>query len=392
MKNFLFGFLCVICFAVNAQTYLTERAKISLLTTAPSDDAVYTLYGHTSIRIRDSIDANTKFDYIFNYGMFDQSVPNFIYKFVKGETDYMLGRYRYNDFESDRLLLNSSVCEQILNLYPQEIQTILTELMIKSMPENRNYRYNFFFDNCATRPALLVEEFINGNIIYEENLPKTTFRDMINYCTRNHPWVTFGCDLVLGSPTDRIVTIKESFFIPEYLKNAWSTAKVENFDGTERSLVLTEHILIENVSDEVSGKTIFTPLVCSLLLFAVILLITWVEWKRKKYFRIVDCLLFFVAGMAGCVLFFLCFVSEHPSIWPNINIVWLHPFHLTAIGLFAIKKLNKVAYWYHFTNFVALLLMLFAWFFIPQHLNMAFIPLIATFLLRSGYCLIRKNK
>jgi len=90
-------------------------------------------------------------------------------------------------------------------------------------------------------------------------------------------------------------------------------------------------------------------------------------------------------------LFFLCFVSEHPSIWPNINIVWLHPFHLTAIGLFAIKKLNKVAYWYHFTNFVALLLMLFAWFFIPQHLNMAFIPLIATFLLRSGYCLNRKN-
>jgi len=263
--------------------------------------------------------------------------------------------------------------------------------MIKSIPENRNYRYNFFFDNCATRPAILVEEFINGNIIYEENLPKITFRDMINHCTRDHPWVTFGCDLALGSPTDRIVTIKESFFIPEYLKNAWSTAKVENFNGTERSLVLTEHILIENVSDEVSGKTIFTPLVCGLLLFVVILLITWVEWKRKKYFRIVDCLLFFFAGMAGCVMFFLCFISVHPSIWPNINIVWLHPFHLAAVALFAIKKLNKAAYWYHFTNFVALLLMLFAWIFIPQHLNMAFIPLIATLLLRSGYCLIRNK-
>ncbi len=387
----LFGICCIVCFAAVAQTYLTERAKISLLTTSPSDDAVYTLYGHTSIRIRDSIDANTTFDYIFNYGMFDQSVPNFLYKFVKGETDYMLGCYSYSAFESDRLLLNSNVCEQVLNLYPQEIQTILTELMIKSIPENRNYRYNFFFDNCATRPAILVEEFINGNIIYEENLPKITFRDMINHCTRDHPWVTFGCDLALGSPTDRIVTIKESFFIPEYLKNAWSTAKVENFNGTERSLVLTEHILIENVSDEVSGKTIFTPLVCGLLLFVVILLITWVEWKRKKYFRIVDCLLFFFAGMAGCVMFFLCFISVHPSIWPNINIVWLHPFHLAAVALFAIKKLNKAAYWYHFTNFVALLLMLFAWIFIPQHLNMAFIPLIATFLLRSGYCLIRNK-
>jgi hypothetical protein len=128
------------------------------------------------------------------------------------------------------------------------------------------------------------------------------------------------------------------------------------------------------------------------LLLAVVLGISRIEWKKKKYYRWIDGLLFFIAGIAGCILFFLCFLSEHPSIWPNISIGWLHPFHLVAVVLFIVKKLNKVAYFYHFTNFVALLLMLIAWIFIPQHLNMAFIPLIATLLLRSGYCLIRKKQ
>ena len=214
---------------------------------------------------------------------------------------------------------------------------------------------------------------------------------MINYCTRDHPWYTFGCDLVLGNPTDRTVALKESFFIPDYLKNAFSNAQIVNPDGSKRPLIEKEYILIESSFDKDVEKTFFTPLVCSLLLLAVIVLITWFEWRGKKYFRLVDCLLFFIAGIAGCILFFLSFLSEHPSIWPNISIMWIHPFHLAGIVLFSLKKLNKAAYCYHFTNFVALLLMLFVWIFIPQHLNLAFIPLIATLLLRSGYCLIRKK-
>ena len=43
----------------------------------------------------------------------------------------------------------------------------------------------------------------------KENKNKLTFRDLINDCTRNHNWYTFGCDLALGSPTDRITSIRE---------------------------------------------------------------------------------------------------------------------------------------------------------------------------------------
>jgi len=390
-KTILCWLFLVLYFAANGQAFLSEHAVISLLTTAPSDNEVYTLYGHTSIRVRDSVAPTNKIDYVFNYGMFDANIPNFIYRFAKGETDYYVDWNYFELFSIERQLQNSKVYEQELNLAPQEKQNLWQALLINVQPENRKYRYNFFFDNCATRPAIVIEQIVNGQLYYEDITANKTFRDIINYCTRDHPWLTFGCDLALGNPTDRVVTLHESFFIPEYLRKAFSTAQIINPDGIKRPLVSAEYILIDNIYDEDIGKPFFTPLVCSLLLFIIILYVTRIEWRRKKYFRGIDCLLFFMAGIAGCILFFLCFLSEHPSIWPNISIGWLHPFHLIAVALFTVKKLNKAAYIYHFINFVALLLMLVVWIFIPQHLNIAFIPLIAVLMLRSGYCLIRNK-
>ena len=389
-KKTLFLFFILLCFAANGQAFLSESAIISLLTTTPCDNEVYTLYGHTSIRVRDSITPNTKIDYVFNYGMFDASQPNFEYHFAKGDLDYALVYYNYDVFAIDKQLQNSSVYEQILNLTPQEMQDLWTALIVNAQPENRSYRYNYFFDNCATRPANLIEQVVNERIVYVENVEKETFRDIINYLTRDNAWLTFGCDLALGLQTDRVVGFRESFFIPEYLHNAFSSAHIVNPDGTTRPLVLAEYTLFEAIPQE-TAKLFFTPLLCNWLLFIVVLFITWIEWRQKKYFRWLGCMIFFVAGIAGCIIFFLCFLSEQPYVWPNMAIGWLHPFHLIGVGLFAIRKLNKAAYIYHFINFAAILLMLAAWIFIPQHLNMAFIPLIAILLLRSGSGILIKN-
>jgi hypothetical protein len=99
-----------------------------------------------------------------------------------------------------------------------------------------------------------------------------------------------------------------------------------------------------------------------------------------------------MAGAAGCVLFFLCFLSEHPGIWPNLSILWLHPFHWVGVGLSTVKKLNKAAYYYHFINFAAILVTGIGWTVLPQHLNPAFIPLMSCLLIRSGYGVLKKKE
>lgn len=386
-KYLLLLFLHLLLVPAKAQIKLSDEAQISILTAAPSDEAVFTLYGHTAVRVKDSLH---KIDLVFNYGIFDFSKPNFIYRFTKGETDYKLAAYNFQHYIIEYQMRGSEVTEQVLNFTPDEINKVWNALYINVQPENCVYRYNFFFDNCATRPVAIVEEQVDGKIKYNDPPEPQTFRDLINYCTRNNSWLTFGCDLALGSPTDRVATPHEMMFLPVYLKEEFDKATIVNPDGTERKLVKSTTRLAEELTDDDQGeKEWFTPMLCSMIIFLLVSLITYMEWKKKTYFRLVDCILFLLAGVAGTVLFFLCFISTHPCIWPNWSIVWLQPFDLVAVILFAVKKYGKAAYYYHFINFAALTLLLAGWYFIPQHLNIAFIPLVATLWLRSGFGVYR---
>ena len=381
-------FLCIFL-SVNAKSHtLSSQAQISLLTISPSDEEVYTVYGHSAIRIQDQ---PHQIDLIFDYGRFSFSKPNFIYRFVKGETDYQLGISRFQDFLIEYQMRGSEVTEQILALDSIGKAHIWETLLINYQPQNREYRYNFFYDNCATRPATIIAQHLNGQLQLPPFKQKISFRDIINNCTRNQPWLTFGCDLVLGSPTDKPITAQEKMFLPIYLKEAFSQATIKQPDNTISKLVQSEQILIESITDDsVKKTTLFTPLYCCWFFFLLIAIITWLEWRKRSYYRWLDCLLFFITGIAGCVLFFLCFISTHPCIWPNWSIIWLQPFHLVAVILFAVKKLRKAADCYHFINFAALMLFLAGWHFIPQHLNTAYIPLSMAILLRSGYSVYRR--
>lgn len=391
MKRFrilLFLFL-LYGMAVHAKPLvLSEAAEISLLTSTPIDDRVYTLYGHTSVRVHDP---QQNVDLLFNYGIFSFDKPNFIYRFAKGETDYMLEAYPLQDFVIECQIRGSGLTEQVLNFTQAEKQALWEALVENAQPENRVYRYNFFFDNCATRPAVLVEKYTQRKIDYADPGERHTFRELINYCTRNHPWLTFGCDLVLGSPTDREATPHEEFFLPQYLERAFAKATILQPDGSTRPLVKATRTLTEEATRETSEKPLFTPLVCSLFLLAFVLLVTWTERRKKTYYRWVDVLLFSIAGLCGIVLFFLSFISVHPSMWPNVWLIWLHPLHLAGAFFFMVKKLNKAAYFYHFINFAALTLLLLGTGFVSQHVNEAFIPLILCLWIRSGYSLIRKK-
>jgi len=368
---------------------LSEQARISVITCAPYEGYVFTLYGHAAFRV---LDPEQNIDCVFNYGIFNFSESNFILRFALGQTDYKLEAYDYLSYIVEYQMRGSEVTEQILNLSEEDKNMVWLALIENAKPENKIYRYNFFFDNCATRLPAVLEANINGEIIYHGMPEQKTFRDMINYCTRNHSWLTFGCDLVLGSPTDRIATPHEMMFLPSYLEESLDKASIYDFGREERPLVEKKNV-IEAVSDDEEQtdilNTVFTPLVCSWLLFFLTTALTIYGYYKKRAFIGFDIFIFTLAGIAGVLLFFLCFISEHPSIWPNWSVIWIHPFHLFGAVLFCIKKWKKAAYCYHFINFAALSLMLAGWYFIPQHMNIAFIPLVATLWLRSGYGIYR---
>lgn len=372
---------------LSAQVTLSDSAQISLLTASPYEGEVFTLYGHTALRINDP---SQQIDYIFNYGIFSFNKPNFIYRFTKGETDYQLGISNFQDYIIEYQMRGSEVTEQVLNLTSNEKEQIWQFLLNNYKPENREYRYNFFFDNCSTRPRDIIEQNVDGKIIYTVENNGKTFRDLISYCTRNHPWLTFGCDLALGAPTDKTTTSRQEMFLPLYLKDALATASILSTDGSKRNLLLSSQKLSDASTEiEKDMLDVFTPAICGWILLLIVVSLTCIEWKRKTYFRAIDIILFLIAGLAGSLLFFLSFISEHPCTYPNWSLIWLNPLQLVGVILFSVKKLRIAAYYYHFINFAALTLLFLFWNWIPQQFNPAFIPLILTLWVRSGYSVYR---
>lgn len=381
MKKNFYLFLVCICLSVTIKAQnmlLSDSAVISLITCDPANMA-YALYGHTAIRVNDP---QQGIDYAFNYGVFDFDSPNFIYRFSKGETDYILGVSRFSHFLDEYKNRKSGVTEQVLNLSSSEKQILWKALIDNSLPENRTYRYNFLYDNCATRPRVLIEKAVNGAIHYPEVLTETSFRELIHHCNRNHRWLTFGIDLVLGAPLDDPITQMPQLFLPDKLMDVFADAAILQPNRTSKNLISETRILAPYfpVDEEPTDSS---PLFICWMLFGVILLFSAWEIYRKKYYKVFDFCLFFIYGIVGCIVAFLSFVSYHPCVFPNYNLIWAHPLHLVlAFSLLFIPK-SKFVCNYMIVNGVLLFFLLLSWPFISQTLNLAFMPLILALCLRS---------
>ncbi|HBX20316.1 MAG: DUF4105 domain-containing protein [Proteiniphilum sp.] len=369
-----------------AQVQLNDSAKISLLTSSPWYGAVYAYFGHTAIHVQDD---STGVNAVFNYGYFDSSQPNFIYRFVRGETDYILGVTTYEDFLWEYGYKGQEVVVQELNLSPEKKQQLYEALSLNALPENREYRYNFFYDNCATRPRNMVEKYTNGVINYPPTPQEQTYRDLLHECVSANPWLLFGIDLVIGSEADRTIDVREKMFIPRYLMDSFDGAIVQENDTLRYPLVQSRHVALErNVEkNHPNTATLFTPFVTAIVLLLLTLLISLFQLIKRyttKFTLLYDTLLFGLVGLGGVVLSFLMFFSVHPAMIPNWNFVWLNIFAFVAAFLFWVKSAKNVVYFYHFINFAVLTLFLLFWWLIPQQLPTATIPLAMSLWVRSG--------
>ena len=153
-----------------------DSLQISLLTCEPGQQ-VYELFGHTAIRCRNFTQGT---DLVYNYGMFDFDTPNFVMRFVRGETDYELGVLPFRYFEREYALRGSGVKEQVLKLEIEEAARLDSLLRDNYLPENRVYRYNYFYDNCTSRARDRIEDALNGRVIYPPGVKGATFRSWVH--------------------------------------------------------------------------------------------------------------------------------------------------------------------------------------------------------------------
>lgn len=200
---------------------LGGNSRISLLTCAPGTE-VWSNYGHTALRV---YDPDSGLDVCFNYGLFSFDTPHFIWRFCTGATDYVVGAQDTDSFLSEYMYEGREVTEQVLNLDVSARNRIWEALCVNVQPQNRTYRYNFFYDNCATRVRRMIEDNCGFSIGYGSGTRFGTLREVVNHYTEDYPWTRFGVSLLLGSPADSLASLVTQMFAPEVMMDAFEGAQ-----------------------------------------------------------------------------------------------------------------------------------------------------------------------
>ncbi len=327
-RKSLIIFLSFLTVTLSAQT-LSDSAYISLLTCTPGN-YVYSQYGHSALRV---VDPAHNLDITFNYGIFSFDTENFYLKFIKGETDYQLGIDDTQSFLWGSQYIGRTTYEQILNLTKEQRQSIFDALVENYRPANRFYRYNFVFDNCATRPYVLLKNNVTLKAQSAKHKAQTTYRSLISHYSKANEWVDFGVNIIFGKEADQVMTTEQRLFLPEELMQYVTEATLE--DGTP----LTD-TKAEDIPPFAIGTTpwYLSPYLLVALLCALLILSTYCDLRHKRITWWIDAAFFFLFGILGCIAFFLTFCSLHPLVGENYNLLFCSPIMLIPCLLITFKK------------------------------------------------------
>jgi len=385
MKNKFLTFLLLILLSFQFNNLysqkLSETAEISLLTCNPGED-LYSVFGHNAVRIKDT---KKHIDWVYNYGTFSFKEPNFYLKFVRGRLNYLLTVNHMRDFLRSYKRGNRSVYEQVLNLNQTQKQKIFDFVENNRKPENRYYLYDFFFDNCATRIRDVMENNLGKDLTFATDYKDTlTFRDLLKPYLAKQPWSRFGIRLILGSITDKPANLSQTMFLPDYVLNAFSKAKI-NINGKKENFVKHSAIIFKQKETNNKYCRLTSPIVLFWFIFVIAIIFLIFEYKKNTYYKVFDIIFFLFIGIIGLILFLVWFATDHTAVVKNWNLLWALPTHFFVAFLLLRKKQFKfLSYYFAITGTIAFLVLPF-WFLIPQSFSVVFIPIILTISLRSFY-------
>lgn len=350
-----------------------DSLEVSLLTCKPGE-VIYAMYGHSAIRVHNLTNGR---DIVFNYGMFNYDEDNFVFKFVKGETDYLLGAEPTDYFFMRYGEKGDGVTEQVLNISQDECHRIEELLIENARPENRMYRYNWLYDNCTTRARDLIESAIDGDVVYTAVDQQWTARRLLRQFTIADRWVEFGEDLVLGAELDTILSKRRQMFIPSIFANELDSAQIHRPGGMVMPMVRTTNQPVPIGHPQRVDKS-NGPFLCFMGLLFLVAGFALLEVNRRKTFKWVDVVMSALQGLAGILVAFLFFFSEQAGVDSNIMVLVFNPIALVWVPFYLKRKSKVPAY----VTLAELILLLCAIVAVHQFVSMPILMLAAALLVR----------
>ena len=357
MKKYIFLLLFVLCCsnatALLAQTSTPARLRVSILTCDAGED-IYTAWGHTAIRIVDSVNGT---DYVFNYGTFDFNTPFFITKFIKGSLNYFMSANSFPDFYNEYQFEKRDIKEQVLHLSTAEKEKWYAALRNNMVGDNRFYLYNFISDNCTTR----IKNGLIANTSFSPVRPLVnTYREKVIDAPyrKGIPWIGLGIDLLLGAYSDQKPNDFQAAFLPDLL--------YEQNDRTRKLVesTATYHFNEQPVTNERSQLP-FQVLIGFFIFYFFAAKTNTLLFQRIA--TVIDVLLMLVWGIGGTLIFYMSFMSMHTACYQNYNIMWMQPLYVLALIFYFVK--NKFIGKLGLLFMGATVALLISQYWLPQHFS-----------------------
>jgi hypothetical protein len=324
-----------------------NKITASVLTLDPGRE-VYTIFGHTAIRI---VNNEKGTDRVYNFGTFDFDDRWFYVKFLKGSLKYFLSVNSFDKFIIASESENRRVYEEQLNISDSQAKAMEEELNGLYHSPERFYTYDFFHDNCATRVR---DQIFSSPAILRDTsgLCCTSFRNLLIPFISHKYWLNLGINLAMGKKADVTASAWDHMFLPVYISS------IIKKTGTGKS----QNLLL---SGQPEKKKKFPAYAWPWIILIIVALSQVFRPTRKIAYY----LFFGVLSLTGLILLFVSIISINPVLSGNLNLVWLLPSILIlASSSLKAGKIIRAAY-------IILVVILFAfWNQLPQALSITFLP------------------
>jgi len=316
-----------------------DAPKISVITVGPGP-LVWELFGHNMIRVTNPA---TGTDLAYNFGIFDFHQKNFYLNFLQGRMLYAVDAWDATASLEFYERTGRSIEIQELALTLGQARTLAANLARNAEPDQRNYRYDYYRDNCSTRVRDALNLALGGTL--ERDLSRiptqSTYRSQTAELTAGNPFYYFGLMVLLGPATDRPVTAWEESFVPMALARHFAPETVRGARGASVPLVSRSSLL---PARSAAAGTPRTP--ASLLgwfLVTGVLVGGALAWAGTRIgvgrgrgpFVVIGGLWTLLSGLAGFIMVYLWAFTDHVVAYRNENLMQASVLGLALFALMA---------------------------------------------------------
>ena len=307
---------------------------VALYTFGPGEE-IWERFGHNAIEIRTRSSGSA---ILYNYGIFDFGQKNFFLNFARGLMTYRIAAGDPADELPVYVDEGRWIVRQDLNLLPAQRESLAAFLARNALPENAQYRYDYFSANCSTRVRDALDAAVDGAIKAQTIAPSRgfTYRMDADRLMSPDPAIMLAMDAGLGPFADRRLTYWDESFVPMEFMRHVREVKVPGEDGQLRPLVASEQRLAagrvvdppESAPDWTwRGAAVGSALALALFGFARARSRTW----ARAILAMTGTTLALVLGLGGVVLIALWALTDHVSAWRNENILLFNPLCLLLL-------------------------------------------------------------